>query len=133
MSVKEQRLYRQKGFALPFPEVLIAIVGLTLVVVFPEDRNFDLNVFATLALASAVIALPLGIPLVMVKIKCFWFDIAYVILGVMMVKFFVSLPDGAYIGEGLLVFIGASFVISGFSHALRRLLVSHSSERSSSK
>lgn len=60
----------------------------------------------------------------MVKVKCFWFDIAYVILGVMMVKFFVSLPDGAYIGEGLLVFIGVSFVISGFSHALRRLLVS---------
>ncbi|PQM74059.1 hypothetical protein [Corynebacterium sp. J010B-136] len=126
MERKDQRLIRHKRFALPIPEVVIAIVGLIMVFVFPERQYFELNGWAVLALACGVIALPLGVPLLFFKVSFYWGDITYIIVGILLVKFVISLPDGPNIGAGALAFLGVSFVISGCSHVLRRALASSS-------
>lgn len=102
MGPAEKRLYQLKRFALPIPEALIAVIGLISVFVFPEDQFFELNGLAVLAFASGVIAIPLSIPLVFIKVHFFWFDIAYIVAGA-------------------LAFLGFSFMISGGSSSLRRL------------
>ncbi|NME90213.1 hypothetical protein [Corynebacterium stationis] len=131
MERKDQRLIHHKRFALPMPEVVIAIVGLIMVFVFPERQYFELNGWAVLALACGVIALPLGVPLLFFKVSFYWGDITYIIVGILLVKFVISLPDGPNIGAGALVFLGVSFVISGCSHVLRRALASSSTKKRS--
>ena len=121
MGLTEKRLYQLKRFALPIPEALIAITGLILVFVFPEDQFFELNGLAVLAFASGVIAIPLSIPLVFIKVHFFWFDIAYIVAGLLMIRFVETLPDGPNFGAGALAFLGFSFMISGGSSSLRRL------------
>lgn len=91
------------------------------VFIFPEDQFFELNGLAVLAFASGVIAIPLGIPLVFIKVHFFWFDIAYIVAGLSLVRFVETLPDGPNIGAGALAFLGFSFMISGGSSSLRRL------------
>lgn len=71
MALTEKRLYQLKRFALPVPEVLVAVIGLIFVFVFPEDKFFDLNGLAVLAFASGVIAIPIGIPLIFIKVHFF--------------------------------------------------------------
>jgi hypothetical protein len=73
-------------------------------------------------LPSAVISLPIGIPLAFIKVHFFWFDIAFIVAGLLMIRFVETLPDGPNIGAGALVFLGVSFMISGGSSALRRRL-----------
>ena len=131
MERKDQWLIRHKRFALPIPEVVIAIVGLIMVFVFPERQYFELNGWAVLALACGVIALPLGVPLLFFKVSFYWGDITYIIVGILLVKFVISLPDGPNIGAGVLVFLGVSFVISGCSHVMRRALAVKSTKRKS--
>ena len=74
-----------------------------------------------LAFASGVIAIPLGIPLVFIKVHFFWFHIAYIAAGLLMIRFVETLPDDSDIGAGALAFLGFSFMISGGSSSLRRL------------
>jgi len=76
---------------------------------------------AVLAFASGVIAIPISIPLVFIKVHFFWFDIAFIVAGLLMIRFVETLPDGPDIGAGALVFLGFSFMISGGSSSLRRL------------
>lgn len=133
MSVKDQRLLRQGKFAWPIPEVLLIFIGIVLLVFFPEDQYFDINTFGGMILASAVISLPIGIPLLLAKVGFFWFDFAYVAAGVLVYRYFLGLPDGAYIGEGLILLAGIACVISGCSHTLRRILASRFAKELRSK
>ena len=133
MSVKDQRLLRQGKFAWPIPEVLLILIGIVLFIVFPEDQYFDFNTFIGAILASAVISLPIGIPLLLAKVGFFWFDFAYVAAGVLVYRYFLGLPDGAYIGEGLILLAGIACVISGCSHTLRRILASRFAKELRSK
>ena len=133
MSVKDQRLSRQGKFAWPIPEVLLILIGIVLFIVFPEDQYFDFNTFIGAILASAVISLPIGIPLLLAKVGFFWFDFAYVAAGVLVYWYFLGLPDGAYIGEGLILLAGIACVISGCSHTLRRILASRFAKELRSK
>ena len=132
MSVKDQRLSRQGKFAWPIPEVVIILIAAASFVLFPEGEYFDINTFSGMMLASAVISLPIGIPLLYAKVGFIWFDFAYVVAGVLMYRYILGLPDGAYIGEGLILLLGIACVISGGSHALRRMLVSAREKRASS-
>ncbi|MGP5162480.1 hypothetical protein ACTXKO_13445, partial [Corynebacterium casei] len=61
-------LSRQGKFAWPIPEVLLILIGIVLLVFFPEDQYFDINTFGGMILASAVISLPIGIPLLLAKV-----------------------------------------------------------------
>lgn len=133
MSVKDQRLSRQGKFAWPIPEVLLILIGIVLFIVFPEDQYFDFNTFIGAILASAVISLPIGIPLLLAKVGFFWFDFAYVVAGVLAYRYILGLPDGAYIGEGIILLVGIACVISGCSHTLRRILASRFAKKPRSK
>src|SRR5699024_9541254 len=111
-----QRLSRQGKFAWSIPEIVTIFIAAVSFVLFREDEYFDINTFSEMILASAVISLPIGIPLVLTKVRFFWFDIAYIVAGLLMIRFGETLPDGPNIGAGALVvlcflffFIGGSF------------------------
>ena len=46
-----------------------------------------------LALACSVLHF-LGVPLLFFKVSFYWSDITYIIVGILLVKFVISLPDG---------------------------------------
>lgn len=103
MTMTEQRLSRQGKFAWPIPEIVTIFIAAVSFVLFPEDEYFEINTFSGMILASAVISLPIGIPLLFAKVGFFWFDFAYVAAGVLAYRYILGLPDGAYIGEGLIL------------------------------
>ena len=133
MTMTEQRLSRQGKFAWPIPEIVTIFIAAVSFVLFPEDEYFEINTFSGMILASAVISLPIGIPLLFAKVGFFWFDFAYVAAGVLVYRYFLGLPDGAYIGEGLILLAGIACVISGCSHTLRRILASRFAKKPRSK
>ncbi|NME90523.1 hypothetical protein [Corynebacterium stationis] len=133
MTMTEQRLSRQGKFAWPIPEIVTIFIAAVSFVLFPEDEYFEINTFSGMILASAVISLPIGIPLLFAKVGFFWFDFAYVAAGVLAYRYILGLPDGAYIGEGLILLGGIACVISGCSHTLRRILASRFDKRRRSK
>ena len=65
----EQRLSRQGKFAWPIPEIVTIFIAAVSFVLFREDENFDINTFSEMILPSAVISLPIGIPLVLTKVR----------------------------------------------------------------
>lgn len=122
MSSNYRRLITQWGFNLPIPEVLVVVVGSILLVRFPEDQYFDINTGASVAVMCGVFSLVVGIPLLFVKVSFFWFDIAYIIIGLAVALYMRFYVEGPIIFLGLVAFLAIGVVITGMSHLVRRLL-----------
>ncbi|MGP6174556.1 hypothetical protein [Corynebacterium sp. A21] len=122
MSPNYRRLITQRGFNLPIPEVLIVVVGSILLAFFPEDQYFDINTGGLVAVTCGVFSLVIGIPLLFLKVSFFWFDIAYIIIGLAVFLYMKFYVDGPIIFLGLVAFLAAGMVITGTSHLVRRLM-----------
>lgn len=122
MSSNYPRLITQRGFNLPIPEALIVLVGSILLAFFPEDQYFDINTGGLVAVTCGVFSLVIGIPLLFLKVSLFWFDMAYIIIGLAVALYMKFYVDGPIIFLGLVAFLAVGMVITGTSHLVRRLV-----------
>lgn len=100
------RLLAARGWNLPVPEILVLLVWI---------------VTDTLYLSGAI-SLIIGIPLLFVPLRVFWFDIAYIVTGLIIFQYMMTFIDGSYILLGLIPIAAIGMVISGTSYLVRRAL-----------
>ena len=123
MAIEDQKMQEQKVLAFPIPELAVAAIGtlISLASLFIHDSG--IIALALMFILVSIGSLPLAVPLAYTKVGAFWIDIAYVAIGVFLVRYMTSLPDeGAIFFLGLLYPLGWAFILSGCSHLLRRTL-----------
>lgn len=68
-------------------------------------------------------ALIVGIPLLFIPLRVFWFDIAYIVVGLLLYQFMQQTFAGQpIIFLGLVLFLGMGMMLAGASCLLRRAL-----------
>ncbi|WP_156231308.1 hypothetical protein [Corynebacterium occultum] len=66
-------------------------------------------------------ALIVGIPLLFIPLRVFWFDIAYIVVGFLLYQFMQQNFAGQpIIFLGLVLFLGMGMMVSGASYLVRR-------------
>lgn len=111
------RLLAARGWNLPVPEILLLIIWI---------------VTDTLYLSGAI-SLIIGIPLLFVPLRVFWFDIAYIAIGLITFQYMMTFVDGSYIFLGLVPIAALGMVISGASYLVRRRLAYRAARRRAQK
>lgn len=123
MAIEYPKMHEQKVLAFPIPELAVAAIGalISLVSLFILDSG--IITLALMFILVSIGSLPLAVPLAYTKVGTFWIGIAYIAVGVFIVRDLISLPDeGAIFFLGLLYPLGWAFILSGCSHLLRRAL-----------
>lgn len=121
MVFPHRRLSASWGWNLPIPEVLLIIGGLILQQIYPDPRSSG-PIDGELLVIFSSMGLVAGIPLVFVPLRVFWFDMAYIIIGLAVALYMRFYVDGPIIFLGLVAFLAVGMVITGMSHLMRRLL-----------
>lgn len=82
----------------------------------------DQHFAGTVLLLAGVVSGLLGWPLLFAKVSVFWFDIAYIVLGVVCFAVFaMSAPEMTVPGL-LSLFLGPGIALAGLSYLLRRAM-----------
>lgn len=119
LVLPHHRLRAARGWNLPLPEILCIIIGFVLQLV-ASDPTSTMNRLALNAETTGWSGLIVGIPLLFVPLRVFWFDIAYIAIGLALYLYMMSFIDGSHIFLGLVMFLGMGMMLSGVSHLVRR-------------
>lgn len=123
MRIEVQKMHEQKVLAFPIPELVVAAIGALIALASLFIHDSGIIALALMFILVSIGSLPLAVPLAYTKVGTFWIDVAYVAIGVFIVRYMMSLPDeGAIFFLGLLYPLGWAFILSGCSHLLRRAL-----------
>lgn len=109
------------GLNLPLPELCVFLIGVAMYIFGAEGVPGVGRVAFFLAVGGMTGPI-MGLPLLLVPIKVFWFDVAYIIVGFSVFFYTMSFMDGSYLLGLLIPICSTGVVIAGFSFILRRLI-----------
>lgn len=113
------RLFKARGWNLPVPEILFLIAGFVIQRI-DSDPTSTMTRLAIVAEAAGLSGLLVGIPLLFVPLRVFWFDLAYIVAGLAIYSYMMTFVDGSYIFLALVPIAGLGMVLSGTSFLMRR-------------
>lgn len=126
------RLSKARWWSLPIPEILFMVGGF----VFQQIDSDPLSTMNRLAINAETAgwsALIVGIPLLFVPLRVFWFDIAYIIVGLILYQYMQRFAGEPIIFLGLVLFLGMGMMLSGASCLTRRALAYRLARRRTQK
>ena len=104
-------MHEQKVIAFPISELVVAAIGTLIALASLFIHDSGIIALALMFILVSTCSLPLAVPLAYTKVGTFWIDIAYIIIGVVLVRYMMSLPDdGAIFFLALLYPLGWAFL-----------------------